>query len=90
MHSPQRCLPHTTTTQPAHSPLAPPVGGIALLTLLVNATMTGPLLQALGLTKETMAKMELRLAALRQLDAHTQSELVNIGKDKKYGSIVPS
>jgi hypothetical protein len=59
------------------------VAGVALLTLLINATTTGPLVKYLGLSKYSDLKKNILVGLTKQLDKSVDKD-IEILKTKRH------
>jgi len=68
------------------------VGGMAMLTMFINATTCGPLLAYLGMTAEEEAE-KMKQARIRQhlkeLGEHVIADMITNGQDSRYSSADP-
>eukprot|EP00957_Ditylum_brightwellii_P160886 12249433-Ditylum_brightwellii.AAC.1 len=60
------------------------VGGIALLTLLINGTLAGPLLIKLGLVRNTATREKILAQIEEEITDHATDDLLHLLADPRF------
>jgi NhaP-type Na+/H+ or K+/H+ antiporter len=63
------------------------VAGVALLTLLINATTTGPLVRYLGLSKYSDLKKNMLMSLTKQLDKNVDKDIEILKTKRHYNNV---
>ena len=63
------------------------VAGVALLTLLINATTTGPLVKYLGLSKYSDLKKNMLMGLTKQLDKNVDKDIEILKTKRHYNNV---